>query len=267
MFRQALKAFLAAFYFHGLAWYGLLAAVGLGLAFGALWLAAYRPSLRPWRVILAVAAAGALLTWAAVAFVQTPAAAWLNRALLHFWTSIALNRWLLLSGIPHMLLTGLVQEGAKLLPVAVYWFIKGRGLDTRTGLLLGAWAGAGFGVFEAVWVHNTIFASGQLTWQLIQVYGIVALLGFIERFFTVAFHIATAAIAGYGLATGRGWQFYLIAAGLHGASNYGIVLAQRGLMTSIQLEYYVAGFALAVTAGALWLRYRRTTGQSAQLEV
>jgi len=254
---QMVDLFLSAFRFPGLVWYWLLAAIGLGLAFGAAWLAAYRPMLRPWRVTLAVAAASAILTWAAIAFLQTPLQSWAGQALLHFWTQITLNRWLLLAGIPQILVTGLVQEGAKLLPVAVYWLMKGKSLDARTGLLIGAWAGAGFGVFEAVWGHNTIFASGQLTWQVIHIYGITALMGFIERFFSVGFHIATAALSGYGLAKGKGWQFYLIAAGLHGAANYGIVLLQRGLLTSIQLEYYIAGFALAVTAAALWLRYKK----------
>jgi len=50
-----------------------------------------------------------------------------------------------------------------------------------------------------VWVHNAIFASGW-SWEAVQTGGVIALAGFWERFFTLAFHIAVSALAGYGLA-------------------------------------------------------------------
>jgi len=85
----------------------------------------------------------------------------------------------------------------------------------------------------------------------------MALLGFWERFFTVAAHIAFSALAGYGLARGWGWQFYLIASVLHGLLNYSIVLLQAGLLTTVHVEIYVAVIAVVVTAWALWLRWRK----------
>jgi len=166
-------------------------------------------------------------------------------------------RWLLLAGIPLMLLTGLVQEGSKLVPVVVYWRRSGRNIDPKLGLAIGAVAGAGFAIFEAQYFHNLIFASGW-TWEWVQAYGFVALLPFWERFFTVAAHIAFSALAGYGLARGRGWQFYLIASGLHALLNYGAVLWQAGLLTDLHVEIYVAVIAVVVTAWALWLRWRKT---------
>ena len=69
-------------------------------------------------------------------------------------------RWLLLAGIPAILLSGLVQEGSKLVPVVVYWWRKGRNIDPKLGLAIGAVAGLGLGVFEAVWAHNHIFPRG-----------------------------------------------------------------------------------------------------------
>ena len=165
--------------------------------------------------------------------------------------------WLLLAGIPAILLSGLVQEGSKLVPVVIYWWRKGRNIDPKLGLAIGAVAGAGLGVFEAMWVHNNIFAAGW-SWEVVQTGGIMALVGFWERFFAVAFHIAASALAGYGLAKGWGWQFYLLAAFLHAFLNYSVVLLQSGLITIIQLEIFAAVWAVLVTAGALWLRWRKS---------
>ena len=90
-----------------------------------------------------------------------------------------------------------------------------------------------------------------------QTYGFWALAGFWERFFGVAAHIAFSALAGYGLAKGWGWQFYLIASFLHGLLNYSLVLLQAGLFTVVHVEIYAAVLAVLVTAWALWLRWRK----------
>jgi ABC-type glycerol-3-phosphate transport system permease component len=83
-------------------------------------------------------------------------------------------------------------------------------------------------------------------------------LGLWERFFSVAFHIALSALTGYGLAKRKGWQFYLIAAFLHGLMNYSIILIENNLLTSFQDEMFTAIFAIAVNAVALWLLRRKT---------
>jgi len=231
--------------------------IGLAIGFGAVWLACYRPPLfrKPW--LWAVLAGSAFLTLAAASFVQIPLQIWAGQALGHFWSQEVLMRWILLAGIPQILLSGLVQEGAKLVPVVAYWKRSGKNIDPKLGLAIGAVAGAGFGIFEAQWAHNTIFASGW-TWAVVQAGGFWALAGFWERFFAVAAHIAFSALAGYGLAKGRGWQFYLIASGLHALLNYSVVLLQAGLLTTIHLEIYAAVLAVVVTAWALWLRWRKT---------
>jgi len=234
----------------------LAIAIGLAIAFGAVWLAGYRPPLfkKPW--LWAVLVGSAFLALAAASFIQIPLQTWAGQALGHFWSQEVLMRWILLAGIPQILLSGLVQEGAKLVPVVAYWHRSGKNIDPKLGLAIGAVAGAGFGIFEAQWAHNLIFASGW-TWAAVQAGGFWALAGFWERFFTVGAHTAFSALAGYGLARGWGWQFYLIASVLHGLLNYSVVLLQAGLLTTVHVEIYVAVLAVLVTAWALWLRWRK----------
>ena len=86
----------------------------------------------------------------------------------------------------------------------------------------------------------------------------MALAGFWERFFAVAFHIAVSALAGYGLARGWGWQFYLLAAFLHASLNYSVVLLQSGIFTIVYVEVYAAVVAILVTSVSLSLRWRRS---------
>ena len=231
--------------------------VGLALYFGAIWLIPYWPPLfkKPW--LWAVLVGSAILALAAVSFIQIPLQVWTGQAMGNFWSQEVIMRRILLFGIPQILLSGLVQEGAKMVPVVLYWRREGKSLDPKLGLAIGAVAGAGFGIFEAQWVHNTIFASGSI-WEALQASGLMALAPFWERFFVVAAHTAFSALAGYGLAKGKEWQFYLIASGLHAVLNYSAVLLMTGVMTPIQLEIYAPVFALAVTAWALWLRWRKT---------
>ncbi|TRZ48923.1 MAG: hypothetical protein D4S01_09555 [Dehalococcoidia bacterium] len=256
MVEQMIGFFVSGFIFPGILWTQLLLGIGLAIVFGAIWFTPYwTPILKkPWA--WAVLVASAILAWVAVAFIQIPLQFWSGQALNHFWSQEVLVRWLLLAGIPAVLLSGLVQEGAKLVPVVVYWWRKGRSIDPKLGLAIGAVAGVGFGIFEAQWVHNTIFASGW-SWEAVQTNGLVALAGFWERFFTVAFHIAVSALAGYGLARAWGWQFYLLASFLHGFLNYSVIALQSGLLTDIQLEIFAAVWAMLVTAAALWLRWRK----------
>ncbi|MBA7629735.1 hypothetical protein ES703_37239 [subsurface metagenome] len=259
MLEQMVDFFQSWFVYPGLSWNLMLLGIGLAFAFGAIWFAGYwTPILKkPWA--WAILAGSAILTLVAVSFVQLPLQIWVGRALNHFWSIEVLVDWLLLAGIPGILLTGLVQEGSKLVPVVVYWWRKGRRIDPKMGLIIGAVAGLGFGVFEAVWVHNSVFAAGW-TWSAVQIDGVVALAPFWERFFAVAFHIAASALAGYGLAKGWGWQFYLIAAFAHAFLNYGVILLQLGHVTVIQLEILVAVWAALVAALALWLRWRKSAG-------
>lgn len=257
MFDQMIGFFISAFNFPGLSLTLILLAIGLGIVFGAIWLAPYRPPLKGRPGLWVVCFVSAILTWTAIAFIQIPLQNLTGLALFYFWDQATIMQWLLLAGIPQILLSGLVQEAAKLAPVAFYDWRNNWNFTPKFGLIAGAVSGAGFGVFEAIWVHNTIFAAGW-TWATVETNGFLALLGFWERFFSVAFHIAVSALAGYGLAKRLGWQFYLIASFLHGAVNYSVILLQAGVLDSVQVEIYLALIAVAITAAALYLRRQET---------
>ena len=197
------------------------------------------------------------LALTAVSFVQIPLQFWIGQAMGNLWSQEFIMQRILLFGIPQILMSGLVQEGAKLVPIIIYWRRENKSIDPKLGLATGAVAGAGFGIFEAQWAHNTILASVNI-WEALESQGIVALFGFWERFSTVAAHTAFSALAGYGLTIGKGLQFYLIAAFLHSFLNYGVVLVASGTFTVLQLEIYAFIYALSVTGWALWLRWRKT---------
>ncbi len=228
--------------------------IGIALALGAIWLGAFAPPIhkRPW--LWAVLAGGAILFGPTIAFIQVPLQFGANKALLHFWDQATLQQHLLFAGIPALLFTGLVQEGLKLMPALVYMERK-QPISNRDALILGAVAGAGFGIFEAVWVLNTVFASG-FTWATVQLQGWQALIPFWERFSAVGFHIGATALAIYGWNKGKGWQFYLLVAFLHIILNYSVLLLAAQVFTVVQLEIYCSVLAAAILATALWLRWR-----------
>jgi len=234
--------------------------IGVALALGAIWLGAFAPPVhkRPW--LWAVLAGGAILFGPTIAFIQAPLQFGANKALLHFWDQATLQQHLLFAGIPALLFTGLVQEGLKLVPPLVY-MRRQAPISNRDALILGAVAGAGFGIFEAAWVFNTVFASG-FTWATVQLQGWQALLPFWERFSTVGFHTGATALAIYGWNKGKGWQFYLLVAFLHIILNYSVLLLTAQALTMVQVEIYVAILVAAILATALWLRWRGLSQES-----
>jgi hypothetical protein len=76
----------------------------------------------------------------------------------------------------------------------------------------------------------------------------------------IAFSIAASALAGYGLAIGKGWQFYLIVSILDAVMNSGTVLMQAKIFSFAQVEVFIAVWAILVTGTVLWLRWRKQTG-------
>ncbi len=247
---EQITTFFTSFFANPSAW-----GIGLAIYFGTIWLAPYYPPLFKQARLWAVMVVSAFLALVAAAFVQIPLQFLAGQAIGSLWSQECVMRRILLFGIPQILLSGLVQEGAKMVPLVWYWRREGKSLDPKLGLAVGAAAGSAFGIFEAQWVHNTIFASVSI-WEALQAGNFMVLLGFWERFFVVAAHTAFSALAGYGLARGKGWQFYLIASGLHALLNYSAVLLKGGVLTTVQLEIYVAVFAVSLTAWALWLRWR-----------
>lgn len=204
--------------------------------------------------MLAVFVSSAILTLAAISFIQIPLQTWSGQALNHFWSEETLLDWILLAGIPAVLLSGLVQEAAKLLPPLFYMKWR-QPKEAKTALVIGAIAGAGFGIFEAQWALNMTFAAGW-TWGTVELLGFEGLFAFWERFFAVAFHIGATAILAYGVFKGKWWQFYLLAALLHALLNYSAVLLLGGYLTALQAEIYIAVVALVTVGLALWLRWR-----------
>jgi RsiW-degrading membrane proteinase PrsW (M82 family) len=260
MFQELAKFFTSGFVFPNITLTGLALGIGLGIVFGAIWLIGYRPPIfkKPWVWVL-IMMQSAFLTWTAVCFLQSSLQSWTNQALVHFFGLETVIGWLLVASIPSIILSGIVQEGSKLVPVVMGWLRNNGNMNARTGLIIGAISGAGFGVFEAIWVLNTTFASGW-TWAMVESQGLVALLPFVERFFAIAFHIGSCALAGYGLAKGWGWQFYLVAAFLHGLVNYSVVLFQTHVLTAIQMDIWITIIASVLTIVVLWLLWKRTAG-------
>jgi RsiW-degrading membrane proteinase PrsW (M82 family) len=228
--------------------------IGLAIIFGAIWLTCYWPPLfrKPW--FWAILVGGAIMMLIAV-LIDISLQFLSGQVMTHFWSFAVIQRWYLYATIVQIFLSGLVQEGGKLVPVVIYWWRKGRKIEPKLGLIIGAIAGAGFAIFEAQGIFTSAFASGW-NWAL-ATGGFIALYGFLERFFFVAFHVASCALAGWGLAKGWGWQFWLLASFLHAMLYWGILFSQQGFLSLVQAAIFVAIFALLVAGAALWLRWRK----------
>ena len=87
-------------------------------------------------------------------------------------------------------------------------------------------------------------------------------MGFWERFFVVAFHVAASALAGYGLAKGKGWQFYLIVSLLHIILNFSVLLLRSGVLSIVWVEIYITVVAVLVAAYALRLRWGKSVPEA-----
>jgi hypothetical protein len=256
MLNQCIGFLQSGFYYPGLTISKAVVAILIAFVFGGLWFAAFRTPVLWKRWSWTVIIIGAFLTWTAIAFVQIPLQTWFGQAISHFFDNATIYRFLLLFGLPSVIISGLVQEGAKLVPVILYPR-EGKRLDLRAGIGLGALSGLAFGVFEAVWVFNSVMLTG-FNWTVATTGGIMPLLPFWERFFTIGFHIAAGAIAGWGFARGWGWKFWLVAAGCHAAINFSAILVRAGTLNTSGVEIYLAVVAVLTIAVALHLRYRKS---------
>jgi len=208
------------------------------------------PSL--WAAIIA----SAVLFPLSIALVQVPLQQAIGSGIVALVGVETARNLVLVAGIPGLLVASLVQEGTKLLVAIAALKLSRSEVGPLAGLGYGAASGAGYGGFEAFWVFNQIFAAG-FSWAVVQISGFGALLGFIERFFTVPLHIGATAIAGYGYGAGRTWRFFLAAVLLHTAANYGALLYQSQLANIIVVEVWVAAISLVAIGSALWLRFHR----------
>jgi RsiW-degrading membrane proteinase PrsW (M82 family) len=232
VFAQAIAKFLAYFY------HPTLSGIGMALLFGLIWLLLYRPPMFKKPVLWLALLGGTLTTLLASAFIQQPLVNLLGRNLA--------RSPMLLAGLILALLGGLVQEGAKLLPVFLLWRREGRKLNPNLGLLAGAAAGIGFGILEAQWVHNALFASGW-NWDLLRNASAPAMLTFWERFCMLGLHAGLTALAGYGLAKDKGWSYYLLAALLHALASYLAYLLAGGVLSILMMELVLTVLVVVLT--------------------
>jgi hypothetical protein len=239
---------------------------GLALLFAVIWLACYRPpmgiKLRLWGIrannpwLWAILVGGAIMAPIAIAITTYPIGYGIGKLITTFWNQQTIRGWGWLISIPSIIIFGLVWEGAKLVPVSIYWWKKGREIDPKFGLLIGAIAGAGFGIILAAWTNNYFMYETKWSWQLVQIEGFTALAGFWESLFILGLNIGSTALAGWGLAKGWGWKFYLIAAAIYLVTNYNTVLINYEFVSANQAQFIISLLAIIVVGATLWLRYR-----------
>jgi RsiW-degrading membrane proteinase PrsW (M82 family) len=240
-----------------LGWGFTFLAWGLAIVFGIVWLACYRPPLlsRPW--LWVVLAGGAIAAPIAIIITSFPLGYGVSRLLNYLLNPGAIGNWGWLLSIPSIFIFGLVWEGAKLVPVTIYWWRKNRDIDPKLGLLIGAVAGAGFGMILAQWTMKYFIYDNNWSWQLVRVEGFQGIGGFWESFFVLGLNVGSTALAGWGLAKGWGWKFYLLAAAVYLVTNYNTVLASYEIVEPTQVQFIIAAWALIVVGVTLWLRERK----------
>lgn len=233
-----------------------LAGILLAIVFGAICIACFYPPLLKRLWLLEILAGSAIITLLAVSFIQIPIRNAIGKDMTELLTEANIIRSLLLNGIPIVIVVGLVQEGAKLVSPAIYWLFKKRTVDPKLMIIVGAMAGAGFGIFEAQYLHNVYITSGW-NFGLLHDEGLIMLLPFIGTFLTIAFHTGTCALTSYGLARGFGWLAYPVIAIVDAIMQYSNYLAISGIVSNVAMGIYVAFFAVLVMASALWLRWKK----------
>jgi RsiW-degrading membrane proteinase PrsW (M82 family) len=233
----------------------ILLAITFGIVLGGIWLALFWPPMfkKPWLWVVAIGSA--FLTFIACAFVKTPLLIWTQEVGNNLWDPAKLNYIdLVLSvGIPQMLFIGLVEEGAKLVPVLFYWWGSKRSLTPKFGLMLGAVSGAGFGIFETI---NKINMNSVYRWNWSAVG--VGHSGILSSVTSIIFHTASTALLGYGLTKRKAWLYFMIVVLAHGFGDYvSIILQPNNRLTTIQADLLIGILLLAITIVVLWLRWHK----------
>jgi len=257
MLHQMIQNFKSAFVFSpGHSSTLVLLAIMFGIVLGGIWLALFWPPMlkKPWLWVVIIVSA--FLTFAACAFVQTPLMIWSQEVGNHFWNPAKLQYidLILLVGIPQMLFVGIVEEGAKLVPVLFYWWGSKRSLTPKFGLMLGAVSGAGFGIFEAIYKIN-MNSVYRWNWSAVGVgqQGILSSVG------SIIGHTTSTALVGYGLAKHKGWLYFMVVVLVHSLIDYeSLILQPNNRLTSIQTFIFTNILTLAITIVVLWLRWHKT---------
>jgi len=209
----------------------------------------------------AVALLGGILFALAVIWIQRPL-----QTALRLWmvaTVASTNPALLL--LPITVLSGIVQEPAKLLAVlvarALCWPREMPGREGRRlasdpaadALLYGVPVGIGAGGLEAAMTLSLALATPASAGALLPV--------FVERASALVFHASLTGLLAYAWTAGRGWLGLAIAALTHGLLNYVVVLLGTwlGLRGVWLIETVVAAVGVA-----LMLLLRRAVARQPQ---
>jgi hypothetical protein len=169
--------------------------------------------------------------------------------LVSFSFSTANTRNLVL-GMGFVLISGLLQEFLKGMPLWGWWSSRGEESKTReeNSLKLIGYAasiGLGFGLWEAVRLVAVPLAA----------VGSPAFLPVHERFWAIGFHVLTPVIMAHYLVRGSGPVGYVIAALLHTALNYPAVLQSFWVVDMITTQALIA-VVVVLTALVLWFGLR-----------
>jgi hypothetical protein len=148
---------------------------------------------------------------------------------------------LMIMGLPPALLTGLVQESLKLLPLYLFWIWKKP--KVLVLISLGAFIGAGFGFVEAGHMTGAIFQNR-----------LMASLSLGERVFTILFHIVMGTLMGYGLVRRQALKFWLAAVAFHTFGNYLVVFVQTKDVTIKNLEIILALYDILLLTGMVYIQ-------------
>ena len=234
--------------------YGIL----LAFLFGLIWLLFFWNSkaFREYKLWIAFVAS-AILTLAFISFVQIPLQILSSKAYVGIFGPPEALWQKLIIGIPSMVIAGVVQEVAKYVPLAICFLLIKNQLDKKYWVAAGAIVGSGFGVFEALWINDTILAAGW-TFKLAMDAGIGAFAGFWERFFSVGFHAATTALVGFGLAKGKWIKYLILASIIHGVLDYVVFFYGLKIISIIWIEIIIAIYTIILTVIVILLKTKRS---------
>lgn len=234
----------------------ILLCAAMALVFGVIWVIGHRPPYIKKPNLWLVTIGSALVTVILTAFIYIPIYYYYTQWLDSTFTVDTLSSTILLWCIPLVLVLGLVQEGGKIIPM-LFSFVGDVKPHPKMGMMIGAAAGVGFGVFEAFWAYNQMFAAGW-SWSLVGMSGVQALIPFWQYFWLIAAHIGITAIVGYGMAKGNGWTYYFIAAFVHALLNYVTYLFMSDAISYNVMAIIIAVLSAIIIALSLVMRWRKT---------
>jgi len=129
-----------------------------------------------------------------------------------------------------VIITAIIQEILKIVPLAIIYFIK-RPRQNLT-IALGALCGIGFGIMEASSLTGAAYQSGSI--------GIFSLVVY-ERVLTILFHAISGAFFGYAITrnAARLMLAWIVIVIIHSLSNYLLIFVQRKIIDIGLLEFII----------------------------